>query len=145
MVEASLPPQPKPDFDSEGFWRSTSVGELSMCRCQQCQLWLQPPLARCRQCEGATRFEKVSGRGTIYSFITVRHAAVPGFLESLPYVVAIIELEEQVGLRLPTRLLDVDPDRVQIGQSAEVELVDLPGGDFRVACFRLTGVEEPIT
>ena len=138
MADASLPPQPKPDFDSEGFWQSTSAGELSMCRCQQCRLWLQPPLEQCRLCGGETSFESVSGRGTIYSFIVVRHGAVPGFLENLPYVVAIIELEEQAGLRLPTRLLDVDPDSVQIGQPVEAELVDLPGGDFRVACFRPT-------
>lgn len=138
-MAANLPPQPRPDFDTEGFWQAAQAGQLSMCRCQQCRVWLQPPLERCRECGGETRFEPVSGRGTIYSFIVVRHPAVPGYLESLPYVVAIVELEEQTGLRLPTRLLDADPEKVQVGKPVVAELVDLPGGSYRVACFRLAG------
>ncbi|MBV1879231.1 MAG: OB-fold domain-containing protein [Pseudomonadales bacterium] len=136
MTTTSLPPQPKPNLDTEGFWQATKSGQLSICRCQECQLWLQPPLERCRQCGATTRFEAVSGKGSIYSFVVVRHGAVPGYLDTLPYVVAIIELDEQVGLRLPTRLLDVAPETVEIGQRVAVQLVDLPGGEFRVACFR---------
>ena len=137
MAASKLPPQPKPNFDTEGFWQATRAGKFSMCRCSECQLWLHPPLERCRKCGGATSFETVSGKGTVYSFIVVRHGAVPGYLEDLPYVVAIIELDEQEGLRLPTRLLDVDANEVEVGQRVEAELVDLPGGDFRVACFRV--------
>ena len=67
----------------------------------------------------------------------VRHPAVPGYLEDLPYVVAIVDLDEQEGLRLPGRLLDADPARVDVGRAVRAEIVDLPGGDFRVAAFRL--------
>lgn len=136
-MDLSLPPQPRPDFDSEGFWEATRDGRLAICRCLDCRLWMHPPLERCRKCGAKTAFEPVSGRGTIHSFIVVRHPAVPGYLESLPYVVAIVDLAEQSGLRLPTRLLDADPEKVRIGRSVEAELVDLPGGDFRVACFRI--------
>lgn len=135
-MDLSTPPQPKPDLDSEGFWEATARGELALCRCQECRLWLQPPLERCRACGGATRFEPVSGGGTIHSFIVVRHPAVPGYLEAVPYVVAIVELDEQIGLRLPTRLLDVEPDEVAVGQRVRAELVELAGGNYRVPCFR---------
>ena len=102
-----------------------------------CALWLHPPLHECRRCGGKTRFEPVSGRGTIYTYTVVRHPAVPGYLEHLPYVIAIVELDEQVGLRLPTRLVDVEPASVRVGQRVVAEIVDLPGGEFRVPVFHV--------
>ena len=112
------------------------------CRCPRCgrgKLFrgFLKVVERCPACGGATGFELVSGCGRIKSFIVVRHPAVPGYLEDLPYVVAIVDLDEQEGLRLPGRLLDADPARVDVGRAVRAEIVDLPGGDFRVAAFRL--------
>lgn len=135
-MELDTPPQPAPDADSEGFWQATAEGRLALCRCRSCRLWLQPPLERCRRCAGETTFEPVTGRGRLHSFIVVRHPSVPGYLDQLPYVVGLVELEEQDGLRLPGRVVGVEPDEVGVGQSVEAELVPLPGGDRRVAVFR---------
>lgn len=136
-MQVGIPPQPAPDVDTQGFWDATAAGKLAICRCQKCQLWMQPPLERCRLCGAETRFEQVSGDGTISSFTVVRHPAVPGYLEDLPYVVAIVELVEQKGLVLPTRLLDARPDETRVGQRVSVEITDLPGGDYRVPTFRI--------
>jgi len=136
------PPQPAPDFDSEGFWRATAEGRLALCRCRECRTWLQPPLERCKRCAGPTGFEPVSGRGTIYSFIVSRHPCCPGYLDATPYVVALIDLEEQEGLRLPARLLDVEPAAVRIGDRAIVAITDLPGGDFRIPTFRIVAAPD---
>jgi uncharacterized OB-fold protein len=130
-----IPPQPAPDLDSEGFWQATAEGHLAMCRCTACGLWLQPPLERCRICAGETAFADVAGTGEVYSFIVVRQPSVPGYLENLPYVVALVDLDEQVGLRLPARLVDVAPEAVQVGMRVQVELVPHPGGDYTVAVF----------
>jgi len=132
----SLPPQPAPDYDSEGFWAATARGELAMCRCQDCRLWHQPPLERCRRCAGPTEFEAVTGTGEVYSFIVVRQPSVPGYVDDVPYVVAIVELDDQPGLRLPTRLVGIEPDDVVVGLRVRVELAPLPGGDFVVPLFR---------
>lgn len=132
----SLPPQPKPDLDTDGFWRSLADGRLAVCRCQSCGLWLHPPLERCRRCGGPTAFEPASGRGSVYSYIVVHHPAVPGFTEQLPYVVGLVELDEQPGLRLPVRLVGVHPDQASVGSRVEAEIVDHPGGTYRVAVFR---------
>lgn len=142
----STPPQPAPDPDSEGFWRATADGALAICRCVECRSWLQPPLERCRRCAGMTRFERVTGRGTVFSFIVARHPCCPGYLDAAPYIVALIELDEQAGLRLTARITGVAPDRVRIGQRVRVEIIDLPGGDYRIPVFRveeLAGSEEP--
>ncbi|MBW1882581.1 MAG: OB-fold domain-containing protein [Deltaproteobacteria bacterium] len=138
-MDVSIPPQPVPDADTLGFWEATAAGELAICRCTACRLWMQPPLERCRVCAAQTRFEQVSGDATICSFTVIHHPAVPGFLEDLPYVVAMVELVEQKGLLLPTRLLDAKPDEVGIGQRVAVEITDLPGGDYRVPTFRIVG------
>ena len=136
MTVADVPPQPAPDADTEGFWRATAAGHLAMCRCADCGLWLQPPLERCRRCAGPTAFEEVAGTGTVYSFIVQRQASVVGYLDVVPYVVALVELDEQPGLRLPTRLVDIEPEQVHVGMRVTAEIVDLPGGEYKVPVFR---------
>jgi uncharacterized protein len=131
---SSLPPaQPAPDIDSAPFWEATARGELALCRCQECGHWHQPPLERCRRCAGPTAFERVSGNGTVSTYIVQRQAAVVGYVDRVPYVVALVDLDEQPGLRLPGRMADVEPDDVSIGMRVQARIVDLPGGTFRIA------------
>lgn len=137
----SYPPQPVPDPDTLPFWQATAAGRLAMCRCQQCSLWMQPPLERCRRCAGPTAFEDVAGTGTVYTFIVQRQAAVAGYLDAVPYAVALVELDEQVGLRLPSRIVGVEPEAVRCGMRVGVELTALPGGDFTVPLFRPIGAD----
>jgi uncharacterized OB-fold protein len=138
-TDYSIPPQPAPDVDSEGFWRATAGGHLALCRCQnpECRRWLQPPVERCRRCAGPTDWEPVAGTGAIYSFIVVRQPSVPGYLGAgdLPYAVALVELDEQPGLRLPARLVDVTPEAVRVGLRVVAHLEPLSGGDYTVAVF----------
>ena len=138
MSAAQYPPQPVPDVDSAGFWEATAAGRLALCRCVKCRVWLQPPLERCRQCAGETRFEDVSGRGAVYTFIVQRQPSVVGYVDAVPYVVALVELDEQPGLRLAGRIVGVDPEAVTVGMRVEAEIVDLPGGDYRVPVFKPT-------
>ena len=64
-----------------------------------------------RECEPRT----VSGRAQVHTFTINRHPWVSGF--DPPYVVAVVELEEQVGLRLMTNIVGCDPDTVSIGMA----------------------------
>lgn len=134
----SLPPQPAPDFDSQGFWDATAQDELKMCHCTACGLWMMPPLEKCRKCAAPTHFDKVQGTGTVYTFIVQRQGAVSGYLESLPYTVAIVEFDEQPGLRLPGRLVNIAPEDVHCGMRVEVKFEKLAGGDFKVPVFHRT-------
>jgi uncharacterized OB-fold protein len=140
---SQVPPQPIPDPDSLGFWLATAKGNVELCRCQECRLWMQPPLERCRRCGGRTSFEPVSGRGVIYSLTTIHYASVPGFADRLPYVAIVVEMEEQTGLRLCSHL--VDGHQVpNIGNAVSAEVVTHPGGTFNVVAFRLEDHGEPI-
>ena len=124
----STPVQPASDPDSRGFWEATAAGELAICRCVACRTWLQPPLERCRHCAAATRFERVSGRGTIFSFIVVRHPCSPGYLDDLPYLVGLIELEEQENLKLVSNVVDIPPDDVKVGMAVQVTFREVAPG-----------------
>lgn len=136
MNEATLyPPQPLPDADTAGFWEATAEGRLAMCRCQDCGLWHQPPLERCRRCAGPTAFDDVAGTGTVATFIVQRQAAVAGYLDG-PYTVGLVELDEQTGLRLPARIVGIEPEDVRCGLRVRAEIVDLPGGSYKVPVFR---------
>jgi uncharacterized protein len=137
------PPQPAPDLDTQAFWDATARGELRLCRCQSCGLWHHPPRAQCRHCAAPTAFEPVSGRGSIYTFIVQRQPAVVGYSEKVPYAVAIVELDEQPGLRLTGRVDGGDVDDVHIGMRVAARLDPLPGGDFRVPVFIPSSHERP--
>jgi hypothetical protein len=137
-VSGPAPPlQPALNPDTAGFWAATARGELALCWCAACDRFVQPPVERCPTCAGPMAFRPVSGKGHVHSFIVVHRAVVPG---SAPGdVIALVELVEQDGLRLATRLVDLDAAGVRIGLPVEAAIVDLPGGDHHIPVFRPFG------
>jgi uncharacterized protein len=121
------PPIPVPDPETSGFWASTAEGVLSLCRCTECRKWMHPPLERCRHCGGPTGFEPASGRGRVYSYIVVHHRAVPGL--PVPYVIATVELEDQVGLRM-AGIVRAEPDAVRVDAPVQVRLSPVGRSEF---------------
>lgn len=126
---ADLPPQPLPNPDTIGFWQATAEGRLAICRCAECGTWMHPPLERCRQCGGATRFETVGGTGTVHSFIVLHRASVPGQGPG-PHVLAAIDLDGVDGARLTGRVLGAEPIDVRVGMRVAARIVAVPGGDY---------------
>ena len=101
------------------FWTSGADGVLRLLRCDTCGRFLHPPGPMCRDCLGRElRVTDVSGRAVVYSFTVNHQPWRPDLAE--PYVVALVELVEQVGLRLLTRIVGCDPDAVTIGMAVEV-------------------------
>ena len=121
MPETDAPTRPLPGItiDNEAFWTGGARGELLIARCRDCAYYVHPPTSFCPRCEGRTvAAEPVSGRATVTSY-TVNHKQwLPGL--PVPYVLALVELEEQEGLRLPTNIVGCDPERVHIGMRVRV-------------------------
>lgn len=88
--------------------------------------------AECGQCGGVLVPQPVSGRGTVFTFTINRHPYNPAV--PLPYVIAIVELVEQVGLRFTTDLVDVAVDEVYIGMPVVVTFEQ--AGEAWVPLFR---------
>jgi uncharacterized OB-fold protein len=118
---------PRPDFrilprvrdDNEFFWTSGQDGKLRFTRCQSCGYWIHPTSPICPECHSKDLApEEVSGSATLHTYTINRQAWIPGF--DPPYVVAIVELPEQEGLRLTTNLVNVALDDVRIGMPVKV-------------------------
>ena len=111
-------PLPQPDPETAFFWEGARQGQLLILRCGACGLYIHPPRSSCRRCGSAEIHPApVSGRGAVHTF-TVTRRALPGF--DPPFAVVLVELEEQPGLRLVSNLLDVAPERIEIGLPVEV-------------------------
>ena len=82
------------------------------------------------------RFSQVSGRGKVFSFVIYDRVYHPSFAEDVPYVVALIELEE--GPRIVSNVIGIAPDDVRCEMPVEVWFDDVADG-VAVPKFRPRG------
>lgn len=128
---------PALDDTNRFFWTSGADGRLRFLRCRACGYYLHPPSPWCPECAGSELApEAVSGRGVVHSF-TVNHQPWDG--DPTPYVIALVELDEQVGLRLTTDLVGVDPHDLDgvVAIGARVHVVFEQRGDVFFPLFEL--------
>lgn len=126
MTSVSASPiHPLPDNQTRFFWDGAREGKLLVQRCDDCGHRQHPPGPVCRSClsAGVTPIE-VSGRGTVYTHTVTTHVFHPYFEDKVPYVLVVVELEEQQGLKLLSRMTDCAEDEVRIGMQVEVSFVD---------------------
>jgi uncharacterized protein len=101
------------------FWTGGADGELRFTRCDDCGLYLHPPAWTCRRCRSRhVSVAAVSGRGTLLSFTVNHQAWLPELTQ--PYNVALVELEEQEGLRLVTNVVGCPLEALEIGMPVQV-------------------------
>lgn len=127
------PPRILPALDDTNrpFWTGGADGQLLVMRDQETGRWVHPAPAA-DVVSGRVRPEPVSGRGTVFTFTVNEqqyHPDVPP-----PYVIAIVTLDEQDDLRIPTDIVDCEPDGVHIGMP--VEVVFERHGEVHVPLFR---------
>lgn len=105
--------------ESRAFWQGGADGKLLIHYCEDCARFFHPPAPVCPQCMGERIAAKpVSGAGTVLSF-TINHQKWHPNLE-VPYVVAIVELAEQQGLRLVSNIVNCSPEVVRVDQPVQV-------------------------
>jgi uncharacterized protein len=96
------------------FWDGCKAGEIRLQKCDDCGRFRYPPSPLCRHCMSArTSSVKAKGSGTVFSYVVYHQAFHKGFEEEIPYIVALIDLEE--GVRLASRLKNCPIDAVSIG------------------------------
>jgi uncharacterized OB-fold protein len=103
------------------FWDAARNGRLAIQRCADCGYYNHPPKALCDRCNAARlAFEDVAGTGTIWSYTVMHQKSVAGFEESVPYLTALVELDEQPMLLLTTNLPGLESEAVKIGEQVKV-------------------------
>ena len=106
-------PLPSPDVVSTEYWAALAGGRLLIQHCPDCDHYQFYPRALCEHCGSEPAWREVSGRGTIYTFTVIRQNGIPAFQKDIPYVVAMIQLEE--GVRLMGNVTGCPVDEVRIG------------------------------
>ena len=119
MSEAPARPLPQPTDLTRPYWQAAAQGELHMQHCGACGRWQFYPRPFCIHCEAeALHWRTVSGLGRIYTY-TVNHRAPNAFMKArLPYVVAIVELDE--GPRLMANIQGEGALDAAIGKRVKV-------------------------
>jgi uncharacterized OB-fold protein len=104
---------------NRAYWTSGQTGTWSLPQCTACRRYVHPGQPWCPWCLTDTLMPaEVSGRGTVFTYTISRYQWMPGW--TVPFAGAIVELEEQAGLRVTTNLVDVDPESVYIGMPVDV-------------------------
>jgi len=115
-------------FTIDSFYKLLGEGKLMGSKCRSCGRLLIPPRPVCPSCYGTDmEWVELKGEGTVESF-TVIHVAPPQFSDEVPYVVALVRLDE--GVRLPGRLTGVEPEEVKVGMRVRIEFEGPRGGGW---------------
>lgn len=131
-------PLPTPTHLSRPFWEAAKEHRLVFQRCRVCGARVFYPRDICPgpECFGVGTLDWVqsSGRGWIYSYTISRQPAHPGFVPEVPYVFAIVELEE--GVRMNTNIVETGHDELRVGLPVEVVWDDVTP-EFSIPKFRV--------
>ena len=112
-------PLPLLTEENRFFWTSGADGKLRFLRCRACSHYIHPPSPVCGQCLSMDlAVEPVSGRATLAA-VTVNHQMWMPMFEP-PYVIGIVEIEEQPSVRLTTNIIGCAEEDLAIGMALEV-------------------------
>lgn len=120
-------PTPVPDQDSAPFWEGCRNHKLRIQKCANCGTLRFPARRHCAACgSDQSTWTDASGKGNVYSWIVVNHP-VPRevFVSEVPYVVALVNLEE--GVRMPTNIVGIPPDQIKADMPVEVLFTEVDG------------------
>ena len=105
-------PLPTPSIETEPFWAAVQERRLEMPSCAGCGTVTFPPSVACPRCAASDwAWVPLCGRGRVYSFTVYHRIYHPAFADKVPYVVAVIALEE--GPRLISNVVGVPPDEMR--------------------------------
>jgi len=126
MTQAYKKPIPSPQAESDQYWEKAKQGELWLRKCNSCgnPYFYPRDISPCCFARD-TEWVQASGKATLYTYGIVHRAPHPGFVDDVPFVTAIVELEE--GPRMATNIVmdDPTPEKLQIGMPLEVVFEDI--------------------
>ena len=116
---AMKPHLPIPDPETEAFWRGTAEHKFLLRHCNACGRAHFYPRHYCPFCwSGNGEWRPANGRGRVYSYTVIHHHDAAPFKEMVPYVVALIELDEHV--RVISNVVDCTTETVHVGMPVQV-------------------------
>jgi uncharacterized OB-fold protein len=106
--------------EADPFWEGCRQGRIMLPWCSSCHRPHFYPRTFCPNCCSADiEWREASGRGTIYTFAVVRQPIERAFADLVPYVIAIVELDE--GVRMLSHIVSITPDEVRCDMRVAVD------------------------
>jgi len=119
---------PGVDAFTRVYWEAAAAGRLLLRRCAGCGRAHHYPREFCPYCWSEdVGWESASGRATLYAWSEVHVNDLPPFRDRLPYVVAVVELEE--GPRMMTAVVDCPAAELWIGMALTVTFPTVGSAD----------------
>lgn len=124
-LDPELMMRPAPSKDTQFFWDGVDAHELRIQKRPDGTLQHPPVPALWNDKQTPTDYVAASGKGSVFSFVVHHAPQVPG--RTLPFVIALVELDE--GVRMLGELRNVDPAEVKIGMRVQATYIDFPAGE----------------
>lgn len=135
MSTLSLPVAPKATPWSVPFWEAAKQKRLVIQECTDCDLLIMYPKAFCPRClSHGLGWTESHGHGSIYSFTVVERGAPSEFADLVPYVAAIVRLDE--GVQMLSLIVGCDPNDVRCDQAVIVDFEWTADKGFALPVFR---------
>jgi uncharacterized OB-fold protein len=126
--------QPVVEEESRAFWEGLRDSRLLIKHCTACGAFHYYPRPFCPTCwSDDVEWYEASGRAAVYTYSTVYVNDLPPFGPQVPYIAAVVELDE--GPRMMTRLVDCTKDDITLGMPVQVTYADLDD-ELKIAVFR---------
>ena len=115
---------PAPTALSQPYWDGARQHKLLFQKCSKCGTRWHPPMPLCPSCHsGEYTWEPSAGMGAVYTWTVVEHPTHPAFNDKLPYVVAVVELDE--GPRIVANIRECEPYAVKGGMRVQLLFEDV--------------------
>ncbi|MEW6300971.1 MAG: OB-fold domain-containing protein [Thermodesulfobacteriota bacterium] len=141
MREKETPAVPAPPrrvvpVEDQSFWDAIDAGNFVLARCV-CGAYYARSQAclRCGADAQTLTWVPASGRGTVRTFVVFDKAYHPYFRERLPYVVAVVALQE--GPEITTNIVDADVSAIEIGMPVRIIISERGGYKIHQASARV--------
>jgi uncharacterized protein len=135
MNDATYPLLPKISDDTAPFWQGCRDRRLLFQKCSACGHVRYPASILCPECLSIDcKWIESKGEGRIYSFVVFQRAFHPSMAGRIPYVVAVVELDE--GPSFLTNIVDCDPAQVCCEQKVQLKWENAVDGLF-LPMFRM--------
>jgi uncharacterized protein len=130
MVRFDLP---TPEGDTIAFWDAAKEERLLIKHCLDCGEYTYYPRPFCPKCWSPNlEWHEASGNATLYTWSVIYSNDQPPFRDRVPYVAAIVDLEE--GPRMITNVVDTEFDDLEIGMALTVVFRPI-SDDFTIPVF----------
>ena len=120
--------------ESAPYWNGLREGKLLIRHCRACGKHHSYPRPFCPHCwSDDVEWVQASGGATLYTHSVVHVNDLPPFGSQVPYVAAVVELDE--GPKMMTRVVGCEHDQLEIGMRLQLG-TEVVTDEVTMAVFR---------